>query len=83
MSETHPISIRLSPEKTALLDQIAAQQDRSRSYLVKQAVDDFLTRYQAWIDGVQKSIDDADAGLGVPMEQAFAEIYAELGITPE
>lgn len=74
MAETNPISIRLSPEKTALLDQIAQQQDRSRSYLVKHAVDDFLKRYEDWVNGIQIAIDEADAGMGIPAEEVFAEL---------
>jgi RHH-type rel operon transcriptional repressor/antitoxin RelB len=36
------LSVRLSPEQESALDQLAEQTGRSKSYYVKQALDEFL-----------------------------------------
>lgn len=55
-------SVRTDREKVKLLDKLAAQQDRSRNYLVNQAIDNYLELH-AWQDErVREGIKAADAG---------------------
>lgn len=55
-------SIRTHPQKIRELDKLAEQQDRSRNYLVNQAIDQYLDLL-AWQDErIKEGIKAADAG---------------------
>jgi predicted transcriptional regulator len=47
MPEKDTFSVRLDPERRKELDRLAASMDRPRSYLVGQAIEQFL-EYHAW-----------------------------------
>lgn len=74
MTDFIPITIRLSPEKALLLNEIANKEDRSRSYLLRQAVDRYLEMHQAWVKGIEEAIHEADAGKTIPIDEVFAEL---------
>ncbi len=62
MAGKDTFSVRLDPEKRAKLDDLAASMDRPRSYLVSQAIDQYLD-YHAWkLDRVVEGIAAADRG---------------------
>ena len=46
---TEAFSVRADPKKVRKLDKLAEQQDRSRNYLVNQAIDQYL-ELLAWQD---------------------------------
>ncbi len=55
-------TVRIAPEKQDLLDLLAKQLDRSRSYLVSQAIENFL-EIQSWqIKQTKIALKEADAG---------------------
>lgn len=59
---TEAFSVRTDPKKVRKLDKLAAQQDRSRNYLVNQAIDQYLDLL-AWQDErIKEGIRAADAG---------------------
>ena len=59
---TEAFSVRADPKKVRKLDKLAAQQDRSRNYLVNQAIDQYL-ELLAWQDErIKDGIRAADAG---------------------
>jgi predicted transcriptional regulator len=59
---TEAFSVRTDPKKVRKLDKLAAQQDRSRNYLVNQAIDQYL-ELLAWQDErIKEGIRAADAG---------------------
>ena len=59
---TEAFSVRADPKKVRKLDKLAAQQDRSRNYLVNQAIDQYL-ELLAWQDErIKEGIKAADAG---------------------
>ncbi len=59
---TEAFSVRTDPKKVRKLDELAKQQDRSRNYLVNQAIDQYLDLL-AWQDErIKKGIKAADAG---------------------
>jgi predicted transcriptional regulator len=71
MSTPRTISFRISPEKVAQLDLIAKAMDRDRSYLLNEAVENYLSeqrRFAAMVEeGLEASrkgelIDDEDVG---------------------
>jgi RHH-type rel operon transcriptional repressor/antitoxin RelB len=56
------VSVRLAEEATQQLEQLAVATGRKKSYLVAQAIDDYLAR-EAWqVQEVQAAIKEADAG---------------------
>lgn len=74
MPEKDTFSVRLDPEKRQHLDSLAASMDRSRSYLVNQAIDRFLD-YHAWkLDRVEEGLSAADRGELVSHDDLFGEL---------
>jgi len=72
MSVPRTISFRIDPEKVAELDRIGKNMDRDRSYLLNEAVENYLgeqRRFAAMVEeGLEASrrgdlIDDEDVGL--------------------
>ena len=56
------VSFRTDSKKVAALDSLASLQDRDRSYLLNQAVDNYLDLQQYQIALIEKGIEQADAG---------------------
>lgn len=74
MPKTQPISLRLAPETNARLAALAAQLDRPKSWLIEQAVKDYLA-LQAWqLDAIEEGIAAADAGQLTPHDQVVAMV---------
>jgi predicted transcriptional regulator len=70
------VTVRLEKDKIALLDRFAAAADRDRSYLIKEAVDQYLELKQWHADEIRKAIAEADAAGFVPeaeMDAHFAK----------
>jgi len=59
---TEAFSVRTDSEKVKQLDKIAKQQDRSRNYLVNQAIDQLLELHAWQSDRVKEGIKAADNG---------------------
>lgn len=72
--EKDTFSVRLDPEKRKQLDSLAARMDRSRSYLVGQAIDQYLD-YHAWkLERVAEGVAAADRGELVEHDDLFGEL---------
>lgn len=70
------VTVRLDKSKIEQLDRFAAVADRDRSYLIKEAIDQYLELKQWQADEVRKAISEADAGQFVPeaeIEKLFAK----------
>ena len=59
---TEAFSVRTDPKKIRRLDKLAEQQDRSRNYLVNQAIDQYLELLAWQEERVKEGIKAADAG---------------------
>ncbi len=59
---TEAFSVRSDSKKVRQLDRIAKQQDRSRNYLVNQAIDHLLELHAWQNDRVKEGIKAADQG---------------------
>jgi predicted transcriptional regulator len=68
------MTIRVRPEVKEKLDRIAAETQRSRSFLAGEAVAAYVDRELEIIDGIKHGMADAAAGRVVPHEQAIAEM---------
>jgi len=74
MPEKDTFSVRLDPDKRKQLDRLAASMDRPRSYLIGQAIDQFLD-YHAWkLERVEEGRAAADRGELVGHDDLFGEL---------
>lgn len=74
MPEKDTFSVRLEPDKREKLDRLAASMDRPRSYLVAQAIDQFLD-YHAWkLEQVEAGRAAADRGELIDHDDLFGEL---------
>lgn len=79
MSEKETFSVRLEPDKRKKLDSLAASMDRPRSYLVAQAIDQFLD-YHGWkLEQVEEARAAADRGELVDHDDLFGELRRQYG----
>jgi len=62
MSSPRTISFRIAPEKVAALDVIAKSMDRDRSYLLNEAVENYLSEQQRFGAMVEEGRDDIRNG---------------------
>jgi len=74
MTQTVPVSIRLTPEKASLLDEMAKQGERSRNNLINLAIDTYLEMHEAWVDGIEAAIRQDDSGLTFPADEVFQRV---------
>lgn len=71
---TEAFTVRSDSKKVKQLDKLASQMDRSRNYLVNQAIDQFLEIHAWQIDRTKEGIKAADEACfasDAEMEQIF------------
>ncbi len=68
MTDTTVVSVRLSTAVKDRLDQLAEGVNRSKSFLAAEAIEAFVERELAIIEGIQRGLADAKAGRVVPHE---------------
>lgn len=56
------ITFRVNREKREALDAIAKGLDRDRSYILNQAIENYLEMHQWQVEEIEKAIVQADAG---------------------
>jgi predicted transcriptional regulator len=66
------ITARVDPEKVAFLDELAASQDRDRSYLINEALDQYIAHRRWMVEEIKKAVAEADAGMFVGEEEMEA-----------
>lgn len=76
MTASTTMTIRVRPDVKEKLDRIAADTQRSKSFLAGEAVAAYVERELEIIDGIKRGMADVAAGRVVSHEEAMAEIYA-------
>jgi predicted transcriptional regulator len=72
MSKSLPVSVRLPPELNQQVADIAQALDRPKSWVIEQAIKDFVA-VQAWhLAAIDEGIEDADAGRVVSHDDVAA-----------
>ena len=72
MSKTLPVSVRLGPELNKQVTDIAHALDRPKSWVIEQAIKDFVA-VQAWhLAAIEEGVQDADAGRVVSHDDVAA-----------
>ena len=71
-------TVRIPPEKQRQLDALAEVLDRSRNWVVSDAIDQYLD-VQAWqIAQIRHGIEEADRGELIPHEEVRTEARAKI-----
>jgi len=70
-------TVRFTPEIREQLDKVAAQMDRPRAWIIKEAVVQYLERETWYLAEVQKGIDDMEAGREISHDEMAAKIKAK------
>jgi predicted transcriptional regulator len=74
-----PITVRAAKEMVADIDALAAAMDRSRNYVVVQALEQYLETNAWQIERIKQGVAAARDGRVVPADDVFAGIAARHG----
>jgi RHH-type transcriptional regulator, rel operon repressor / antitoxin RelB len=78
-SEEKTVSFRANAEKIATLDSLAAAQDRPRSYLINEAITNYI-ELQGYQDAlVREGLEDVRAGRVVSHEEVVKRLKKKMG----
>ena len=76
MSKTMPVSVRLQPELNDQVAAIATALDRPKSWVIEQAVKDFVAVQEWQLAAIDEGIRAADAGQVVAHEEVAAWVQS-------
>jgi predicted transcriptional regulator len=68
------ITVRVSDKMIQELDELARALDRSRSWVVTDALARYLAEERQWMAQIRKGIEELDRGEGIPHEEVMAEM---------
>ena len=69
---TRSVTFRIDDDKLEFLDRLAKSQDRDRSHLISQAVENYIEVKRWHIEQVEKAVAEADAGKFASPEEVEA-----------
>jgi predicted transcriptional regulator len=75
---TEAFTVRADTETVKRLDELAAQMDRSRNYLVNQAIKEYLELHAWQLGKIEAGIAAAERGELVLHDEVFNELRASL-----
>lgn len=76
---TAPITIRTDKRTVSAIDALANAMDRSRNYVVNQAIEQYLDANAWQVERIKEGLADARAGRVLPADDVFTEIAARHG----
>ena len=76
---TAPITIRTDKQMVNAIDALAGAMDRSRNYVVNQAIQQYLDANAWQVERIKEGLADAKAGRVFPADEVLAEIAAKHG----
>ncbi|HEY5105807.1 MAG TPA: ribbon-helix-helix protein, CopG family [Caulobacteraceae bacterium] len=79
LTATEPITVRATKDTVSRIDTLAAAMDRSRNYVVNQALQQYLAANGWQIDKIKEGIAAAREGRVRTAEEAFGAIAAKHG----
>ncbi len=71
------VTVRMDADEVAFLDKLARLTDRDRSYLIKQAVTEYIALQRWQVEEIEKALAEADAGL-LASEKDVKQMFDEL-----
>ena len=72
------VTCKLNEDDVAFLDRLAAISDRDRSYLIRQAVGEFIALHKWQLEDIDRAIREADCGEFASDEEVHV-MFQELG----
>ncbi|TAN03258.1 MAG: ribbon-helix-helix protein, CopG family [Rhodanobacteraceae bacterium] len=79
---TAPITVRADKDMVSAIDALAGAMDRSRNYVVNQAIQQYLDANAWQVERIKAGIADTRAGRVTPAEEVFAAIGKKHGWKP-
>jgi predicted transcriptional regulator len=76
MEPTEPITIRASKDVVSQIDALAAGMDRSRNYVVNQAIQQYLAYHHVLHQKIEQGLNDAREGRLTSADDVMKEIRA-------
>lgn len=70
------VTCKLNQDDVTFLDKLAEVTDRDRSYLIKQAVADFIANQKWQVEEVERALAEADRGEFLTDQQFRAEVQS-------
>jgi predicted transcriptional regulator len=74
MSTHRTVSFRIASEKVEQLDALAKSMDRDRSYLLNEAIDDYLAYQRECVEKIEKGLEDIRQGRVIDHEVVMQRI---------
>jgi predicted transcriptional regulator len=78
-TRTSPITIRTGKDTVEHIDAIAGVMERSRNYVVNQAIEEYLAAHTWQIERIQAGLKAAREGRVRPVDEVFAAIREKHG----
>lgn len=78
-TSTAPITVRTDKQMVNAIDALAGAMDRSRNYVVNQAIQQYLDANAWQVERIKEGVADAKAGRVFPADEVLAEIAAKHG----
>lgn len=69
MTRTVPLSLRISEQKARQIETLAKATDRSKSWLLEQALDAYLETQSWQVARIERGLAELDRGEGLPHEE--------------
>ncbi|HEY7330460.1 MAG TPA: ribbon-helix-helix protein, CopG family [Gemmataceae bacterium] len=66
------VTVRLAKDAVEFLDELGKSLDRDRSYLIKEAVESYISLHRWQVEEIKKAVAEADAGDFAPHEEVEA-----------
>lgn len=73
---TKTVTARIPEKNVKALDALAKFQQRDRSYIINQAVNQLILEDQLFREAVEEGLRQMEAGQGIPHEEVVAEFEA-------
>jgi predicted transcriptional regulator len=78
MVDSTTITVRLKPQVKEQLARLSQHTNRTRSYLAAEAIEAYVARESAIIEGIGRGLEDLQADRLVPHDEAMAELDATI-----
>lgn len=78
-SGTAPITVRTNKRTVSAIDALANAMDRSRNYVVNQAIEQYLDANAWQVERIREGLADARAGRVFPADDVLAEVAVKHG----
>ncbi|MGB3501818.1 MAG: CopG family ribbon-helix-helix protein [Mesorhizobium sp.] len=77
-TQSETVTVRLSSETKSRLELLAAETRRTKSFLAGEAIEAYVSRELAIVEGIKRGLADIEAGRVTPHEEVKKRIYATI-----